>query len=114
MLLPADLNKIQIIHSRTCYEGSLFSLSISISISQIYVCQPKLQQIQIPTAVNKALEKLIEVNPFHAKLKVDESWKKVNKECNFELWNLLTNSKAESLGKKSDSDKDINMQVQIF
>lgn len=78
------------------------------------VCQPKIQQIQIPTAVNKALQKLIEVNPFYAKVKVDESWKKVNKECDFELWNLPTNSKAESLGKKSHSDKDIDIQVQKF
>ena len=81
------IQKIQKIHSRTCDEGCLISFEIQICLSDgVTVCQQQIQkQIQIPNTVNKALENLIQVNPFYAEVRVDESCKSVSKECDLEL-----------------------------
>ena len=48
-----------------------------------------------PTLVNKALDKLKEVNPLYRGVWITETWESVSQENNQSLWNLLTNENSE-------------------
>lgn len=45
--------------------------------------------------MNKALEKLREINPFYHTVSVDNSWENVSQESDSELWDILTNENTK-------------------
>ena len=45
--------------------------------------------------MNKALEKLREINLFYHTVSVDNSWENIRQESNPELWDILTNENAK-------------------
>ena len=63
-----------------------------------------------PALVNKALDKLKEVNPLYKDVRIDETWESVSKENDPSLWNMLTNENAENDELETDSEDDYNAQ----
>ena len=73
VLVPANLKKIQGITStmpRTCNNETVISLALKRRLSDIsYVNKQNIR----PILVNKALEKLIGINPFYCSVCIDDS-----------------------------------------
>ena len=85
VLVAADLKKIRTVLPRTCDEECLVSLALKCRLTdRTTVCQQHIQ----PSAVNKALLKLIEINYFYVDVKFDRSWEDLSKEFDPELWSL--------------------------
>ena len=58
--------------------------------------------------MNKALEKLREINLFYHTVSVDNSWENIRQESNPELWDILTNENAKhDKADIIDSDEQI-------
>ena len=72
VLVPADLKKGQTILPRLCDEEYLISLALKCWLSDKSAVNK--QQIR-PAFVNRALAKLIEINPFYKNVIVDNDWK---------------------------------------
>ena len=62
-----------------------------------------------PAFVNRALAKLIEINPFYKNVIVDNDWKNVSEQSDPEFWQLLTNDNGKefNIDDQTDSDDDI-------
>ena len=62
-----------------------------------------------PAAVNAALQKLTEINPFYRDVSIDNAWENVSKHSDPELWDLLTDNNSENpeRDEQTDSDDDI-------
>ena len=59
--------------------------------------------------VNKALKKLVEINPFCKQVCFDDSLGDMGKESDPELWKLLTDRKAKSKAvEETDSEGDVD------
>ena len=59
--------------------------------------------------MNKALEKLREINPFYRTVSVDNSWEIVSQESDSELWDILTNENT-----KHDKADIIDRSKKVF
>ena len=68
VLVPADLKKIQTVLPRSCDEEYLISLALKCRLSDTSVVN---KQNILPAAVTRALEKLIEINPFYKDVRID-------------------------------------------
>ena len=108
VLVPANLKKIQRTTStlpRTCNDETVISLALKRRLSDTNYLNK--QNIR-PILVNKALEKLVEINPFYHNVRIDDSWATVSQETDPLLWSALTNENAcfdENL--ETDSDEEI-------
>ena len=105
VLVPADLKKIQTTLPRSCDDEHLISLTLKRRLSDTsYVNKQNIR----PALVNKALEKLVEINPFYNSIHIDDSWEDVSKESDSTLWSILTDENAKPDEKdKLDSDDEI-------
>ena len=105
VLVPTDLKKVEANLPRACNENCVIPLVLKRRLSdKSYHSKQNIR----PTKVNKALDKLKEINPFYQTVHIDNSWEKVSKESDPELWNLLTDENAESDAMlQSDSDEEI-------
>ena len=72
VLVPADLKKIQTVLTRSCDEEYLTSLALKRHLSDTSVVNK--QHIR-PAFVNRALEKLVEDNPFYKDVRIDIRYK---------------------------------------
>ena len=105
VLVPPDLKKIQTVLPRSCDDEYIISLALKRRSSDKSVVNK--QHIR-PSLVNKALEKLIEINPFYRQVRLDNSWEDISKESDPELWELLTDEKAKSKTvEETDSEEDV-------
>ena len=75
VLAPTDLKKVQTILPRSCNEEYLISLALKRRLSDKSAVNK--QQIR-PAFVNRALAKLIEINPFYNNVVVDNDWENVS------------------------------------
>ena len=75
VLAPTDLKKVQTILPRSCDEEYLISLALKRRLSDKSAVNK--QQIR-PAVVNRALAKLIEINPFYNNVVVDNDWENVS------------------------------------
>ena len=75
VLAPVDLKKVQTILPRSCDEEYLISLALKRRLSDKSAVNK--QQIR-PAFVNRALAKLIEINPFYNNVVVDNDWENVS------------------------------------
>ena len=60
---------------------------------------------------NKALAKLVEINPFYANISICDDWEENTKASDPELWDLLTNNNGgdiEGLDSIVDSDDELD------
>ena len=63
--------------------------------------------------MNKALEKLREINPFYRTVSVDNSWENVSQESDSELWDILNNENTKhDKADIIDSNKKVFFRVQ--
>ena len=106
-LVPVNLKKIQGITStlpRTCNNETVISLALKLRLSDTsYVNKQNIR----PILVNKALEKLVEINPFYHNVRIDDSWATVSQEIDPLLWSTLTDENAcfeENLETNSDEE----------
>ena len=60
--------------------------------------------------MNKALDKLKEVNLLYRGVRIDETWENVRKEEDPSLWSLLTNENAENDDLQTDTYDDYKAQ----
>ena len=60
-----------------------------------------------PALVNKALEKLVEINPFYKNVHIDDTWEDVSEESDPVLWTILTDENAKPQDNETDSDDEI-------
>ena len=104
VLVPADLTKIQTELPRVCDDNNIISLALKRRLSDKGSVHK--QNIN-PSNVNKALEKLIEINPFYADIRIDDSWEHVSQENDPETWDMLTNPNAECQNYETDSDEEL-------
>ena len=104
VLVPADLKKIQKVLPRSCNEQNIVSIALKRRLSDTGAYH---QQNINATNVNRALEKLIEINPFYQNVRIDSTWETISKENDPDTWNLLTNPDAEALSDETDSDEEI-------
>ena len=74
-LVPTDLKTVQTILPRSCDEECLIFLALKRRLCDKIAVNK--QQIR-PAFVNRALEKLIEINPFYKNVIVDNDWKNVS------------------------------------
>ena len=107
VLVPTDLKKIQTILPRSCDENYLISLALKRRLSDKSAVN---KQHVRPAAVNRALKKLTEINPFYKDVSIDNEWADVSEQSDPELWNLLTDENATSNENddQTDSDEDID------
>ena len=107
VLVPANLRKIQGITStlpRTWNDEAVISLFEKRLSDTSYVNKQNIS----PVLVNKALEKLTEINPFYRSVCIDDSWATVSQETDPLLSSALTNENAcldENL--ETDSEEEI-------
>ena len=74
VLVPADLKKMQTTLPRTCDDNHLISLTLKRRLSdRSYVNKQNVR----PALVNKALDKLVEINPFYRNVRIDNTWENV-------------------------------------
>ena len=116
VLFPADMSKVQAILPRTCDDNVLISLNLKRRLSDSHFVNR--QNIR-PALVNKALNKLKEVNPLYRGVGIDETWESVSKENDPSLWNLLTNENSENDDLQTEvmmsamSKKILEMQITV-
>ena len=105
VLVPTDLKKIQTVLPRTCDENYLISLALKRRLSDTSTVNK--QHIR-PAFVNRALAKLVEVNPFYKDVRIADSWEDESEQNDSKLWTLLTDPNAKSQhNEETDSDEDI-------
>ena len=74
VLAPIDLKKVQTILPRSCDEEYLISLALKRRLSDRSAVNKQIR----PAFVNRALAKLIEINPFYNNVIVDNDWENVS------------------------------------
>ena len=70
VLAPTDLKKVQTILPRSCDEEYLISLALKRRLSDKSAVNKQIR----PAFVNRAIAKLIEINPFYNNVIVDNDW----------------------------------------
>ena len=104
VLVPANLDKVQNVLPRQCSDEVLISLALKRRLSDLSAFNK--QNIR-PAFVTRALEKLVEINPFYKDVISDTLWEDKNKESDPELWTLLTDANAKPQDDETDSDDNI-------
>ena len=104
VLVPADLKKIQTVLPRSCNEEYLICLALKRRLSDTSVVNK--QNIR-PAFVNRALQKLVEINPFYKDIRIDRTWENISERSDPELWKLLTDENAKPQNVETDSDDEI-------
>ena len=104
VLVPADMKKIQTSLPRACNDDHLISLALKRRLSDSnYVSKQMIR----PALVNKALKKLMEVNPLYENIQIDLEWENISQESDPELWGILTNENHRTVsGEVNDSDEE--------
>ena len=112
VLVPTDLKKVQTILPRSFDEEYLIFLALKRRLSDKSAVNK--QQI-CPAFVNRALAKLIEVNPFYKNVIVNNDWRNVSEQSDPEFWKLLTsdNAKEFNIDDQTDSDDDIEVNNKL-
>ena len=111
VLVPADLGKICKVLPRSCVDGNFLTLQLKRRLSDRLAYK---KQTINPAAVNAALMKLKEINPFYADVELSDDWQRVSEETDPTLWALLTESDKDiakdisALDIIQDSDSDDN------
>ena len=107
VLVPANLKKIQGITStmpRTCNNETVISLVLKRRLSDIsYVNKQNIR----PILANKALEKLIGINPFYCSVCIDDSWATLSQETDPLLSALANENSCLDENVETDSDEEI-------
>ena len=67
-----------------------------------------------PALVNKALEKLVEIDPFYKNVHIDDTWEDVSEESDPVLWNILTDENAKPQDNETDSDDEIEGNDHVY
>ena len=67
------------------------------------------QQIH-PVFINRALAKLIEINPFYKSVIIDNDWKNVSERSDPEFWKLLTNNNGKEFNIDDQTDSDDHIE----
>ena len=104
VLVPADLKKIQTELPRTCGDNNIISLALKRRLSDRGAIHK--QNIN-PKNVNEALEKLVNVNPLYANVRIDNSWESLSKDSDPVTWNMLTNPEADILSDETDTEDEL-------
>ena len=92
------------------FDNYLISLTLKRRLSdRSYVNRQNVR----PALVNKALEKLVEINPLYKNVTIDKAWEDVSEETDPELWNLLTNENAPNDDKVFDTDSDDDIEGNV-
>ena len=105
VLVPADLKKAETSLPRACDDNCVIALALKRRLSDKSYYRK--QNIR-PAKVNRALNKLKEINHFYRSVTVDNSWENVSQESDPELWDLLTNENAKpDKPDIIDSDEEI-------
>ena len=107
VLVPTDLKKIQTILPRSCDDGYLISLALKRRLSDKSAVNK--QHIR-PAAINRALRKLIEINPFYKDVSIDDQWENVSEQSDPELWKLLTDENVAQEKNDDETDSDDNIE----
>ena len=107
VLVPTDLKKIQTILPRSCNEEYLISLALKRRLTDKSVVHK--QQIR-PAFVNRALQKLTEINPFYKDVIIDNEWEDLSEQSDPELWKLLTNENVREPNNGDQTDSDDNIE----
>ena len=107
VLVPADLKKVQTILPRSCDEEYLISLALKRRLTDKSAVNK--QHIR-PAAVNRALKKLTEINPFYEDVTVDTAWEDLSEQSDPELWRLLTDENTTSSKNDDQTDSDDNIE----
>ena len=98
VLVPTDLKKVQTILPRSCDEEYLNSPALKCCLTDKSAVN---QQNIRPAAVNRALKKLTEINPFYENVTIDSEWEDLSEQSDPELWRLLTDENT-STSKNDD------------
>ena len=98
--------EVQAILPRSCDEEYLISLALKRRLCDKNAVNK--QQIR-QAFVNRALAKLIEINPFYKNVIVDNDWKNVSEQSDPEFRKLLNNGNGKefNIDDQTDSDDDI-------
>ena len=62
-----------------------------------------------PAAVNTALKKLTEINPFYKDVSIDNEWEGLSEHSDPELWKFLTYEKTSFQKNDDQTDSDDNI-----
>ena len=111
VLVPTDLRKNQTILPRPCDDENLISLALKCRLSDTSFVNK--QNIR-PALVNKALEKLVEIDPFYKNVHIDDTWEDVSEESDPVLWNILTDENAKPQDNETDSDDEIEGNDHVY
>ena len=101
VLVPADIKKIQKVLPRTNNKEYLISLALKRRLSDSNTVD---SQMIRPALVNRALEKLQEINPFYKNVLIKDDWEDVTQKSDPELWNILTNDTENSENDVEDNE----------
>ena len=91
VMVPANLDKIQKVLPGTCSDEFLISLTLKRRLTDKSAVN---KQNDRPAFVTKALEKLVEINPFYKNVIPNLRWKDESLRSDPELWSLLTDRKV--------------------
>ena len=107
VLVPTDLKKVQTILPRSCDEEYLISLALKRRLTDKSAVNK--QNIR-PAAVNRALKKLTEINPFYENVTIDSEWEDLSEQSDPELWRLLTDENTSTSKNDEQTDSDDNIE----
>ena len=100
VMVPADLKKIQEKLPRAVNEDCLISLALKRRLSDNKAVK---QEYIRPAFVNRALQKLKEINPLYKNVIIERDWEDLTENSDPDLWNFLTN-KDDCSGKAENND----------
>ena len=108
VLVSTDLKTIQKVFPRSSREEYLISPALKRLLSdKSAVCK----QAIWPTAFNKALQKLKEINPFYRDVIINNQLQEVSKESNPVLWDLLTDENTVENDCSTEADSEENIEA---
>ena len=106
VLVPTDLKKVQTILPRS-YDVEYFISALKRRLSGKSAFNK--QQIH-PAFVNRALAKLMKINPFYKNVIFDNDWKNVSEQSGPEVWKLLTNDNGKEFNTDDQTDSDCDTE----
>ena len=99
VMVPANLDKIQKVLPRTCSDEFLISLALKRRLTDKSAVN---KQNVRPAFVTKALEKLVEINPFYKNVIPNLRWEDESLRSDPELWSLFTDRNAKPQNDESE------------
>ena len=89
---------------RVCNNDHLISLALKRRLRDADYVSKKMIR---PALVDRALTKLIEINPLYANIRIDSHWENVRQESDPELWSILADENHKPVkGDINDSDEE--------